>query len=146
MSKAVHQLESATNAYLERFFDAAIRVRFLLEDSDKLGVEISNDGHSCPFRNLSGGERTMLKLAFSLSLMKAVQDRSGVSFDMIMLDEPFSGLSDPLKVKAFALLQHLETEYNTVLVIDHSSDLKAQFNRVFLTNKLSGHSEICEQL
>lgn len=144
MARVVSQIESATNTYLEKYFDAALRVQFSLADSDKLDVEINNNGYPCPFKSLSGGERTMLKLAFSLSLMRAAQDKAGVSFDMIMLDEPFNGLSDALKVKAFGLLQQLESEYSSVLVIDHSSELKTQFDKSVLVDKSSGHSVLCE--
>jgi DNA repair exonuclease SbcCD ATPase subunit len=144
MARVVAQIETATNKYLERFFDAALRVKFVLADSDKLDVEIHNNGFPCGFKALSGGERTMLKLAFSLSLMRAAQDKAGIHFNMIMLDEPFNGLSDSLKVKAFGLLQQLETEYESVLVIDHSSELKNQFDRTFVVDKSSGHSEIHE--
>lgn len=144
MEQAVGTIESSTNAYLEKYFDATLRIELNLEDSDKLEVTILNNGHNCPFRSLSGGERTMLKLAFALSLMRAAQDKAGVQFGQIFLDEPLNGLSDSLKVKAFALLQQLESEYGTVLTIDHSPELKAQFSNVFLVDKSSGHSQIYE--
>ncbi len=145
MTRVVSQVEQSTNSYLEKHFDAALRVRFILADSDKLEIEISNDGNPCPFKSLSGGERTILKLAFSLSLMRAAQDKSGISFGMIMLDEPFNGLSDSLKVKAFGLLRQLESEYPTVLVIEHSSELKSQFDNAYLVEKIGGHSSVSKQ-
>lgn len=144
MQRAVSQIQDDTNGYLEKYFDAALRVEFTLTDSDKLEVAILNDGHNAPFRQLSGGERCMLKLSFSLSLMRAAQDRAGVSFGMVMLDEALNGLDDDLKVKAFALLQSLENDYSTVLCIDHSDALKAQFTRRFLVTKDQGHSTLVE--
>ncbi len=76
--------------------------------------------------------------------MRAAQDRAGVSFGTVMLDEALNGLDDGLKVKAFGLLQQLETEYSTVLCIDHSDELKAQFTRRFSVTKDSGHSTLVE--
>lgn len=145
MARVVSQIETATNTLLEKHFDAAIRVRFLLEDSDKLEVEVLNDGHQCGFKSLSGGERTMLKLCFSLSLMKAAQDKAGIHFDQIFLDEPLSGLDTGLKVKAFGLFQQLESEHSTVLIIEHDEAFKSQFSNTYVVSKGSdGHSEIHE--
>ncbi len=144
MARVVAQVESMTNKTLERHFDAALRVKFLLEDSDKLDVEISNDGHVCGFKALSGGERTILKLAFSLSLMRAAQDKAGVSFGQVFLDEPLTGLSTDLKVKAFGLFQELEADFGNVFVIEHSEEFKAQFSNTYVVTKTSGHSEIHE--
>lgn len=145
MARVVSQLEAATNRTLERFFDAPIRVKLLLEDSDKLEVEVFNNGHLCGFKSLSGGERTILKLCFSLSLMKAAQDKAGIHFGQIFLDEPLTGLSENLKVKAFALFEQLEQEYETILVIEHSSEFKAQFcNTYTVVKSADGYSEINE--
>lgn len=145
LQRVVQQLESATNAALERFFDAALRITLSLEDSDKLQIMIYNNGNLCPFKSLSGGERCMLKLAFSISLMRAAQDRAGIKFGQLFLDEPMTGLDDGLKVKAFGLLEQLALEYPTVLVIEHSSELKSQFNKVFTVDKSKGYSELHEQ-
>lgn len=142
MRNAVSNIQSSTNSYLERFFDAALRVKFTLGESDSLDLEIFNDGHSTDFRSLSGGERCMLKLCFTLSLMTAAQDKAGVEFGMILLDEPFNGLSESLKIKSFSLLQKLAEKYPSVLVIDHSEELKSQFSKVFMVTKSGGESTI----
>lgn len=145
MARVVSQLESATNDYLDRYFDGALRVQFSLSGSDKLDIEIRKNGHICTFKRLSGGERTMLKLSFGLSLMRAVQDKAGVKFDLIQLDEPFNGLSESLKVKAFGLLQQIEKDYGSILVVEHSEKLQNQFDRVFVVTNKGGQSSICEQ-
>ncbi len=145
MAQVVSQVEASTNSYLEAYFDAPIRVKFVLEDSDKLEVEITNNGHSCGFRSLSGGERTQLKLCFALSLMCAAQDKAGVSFGQLFLDEPFQGLSEDLKVKAFRLLEQLSTEYGSVMVIDHSPEMINLFHKTYTVEKdADGHSTIHE--
>lgn len=144
MAKVVNQIEHSTNNYLERFFDATLRVKFVLEDADKLEVEIHNQGHACGFKALSGGERTMLKLSFSLSLMKAAQEKAGITFGQIFLDEPLNGLSESLKVKAFGLFQQLLKDSPTVLVVEHSNEFKAQFDKTFLVTKIDGRSSVAE--
>lgn len=141
MAKAVRRVNKETNRYLEQYFDAMIRVQFSLTDSDKLDVSINNSGYDCPFRQLSGGERRVLSLCFNLALMRAAQDKAGVDFQMVMLDEALHGLDDTLKAKAFGLLQELENTYPTVLLIDHSEEFKNLFTNRFLVTKTS-HSEI----
>lgn len=142
LEQSVKQLETKTNEYLERFFDAELRVRFTLEDSDKLEVAITNDGYDCPYRQLSGGERCLLKLAFSLNYMRAAEDKAGVKFNVLMLDEALNGLDPGLKVKAFTLLQSLENDYESILLIDHHEEFKNMFSKKFHVEKAGAFSEI----
>lgn len=143
MTNVAQNIQNATNVYLEKHFDAPLRIRLILEDSDKLDVEILNNGHSCGFRSLSGGERTQLKLCFAISLMKAAQDKAGVHFGQIFLDEPLAGLDTGLKVKAYGLFQELEAEFGTVLVIEHDEAFTSQFSSTYVVTKSpNGHSEI----
>lgn len=144
MQRAVSALERHTNTLLECYFDATLRIRLSLEGSDKLEVEVFNNSHSTDFKQLSGGERCILKLCFSVALMRAVQNKAGTHFDTIMLDEPMGGLDPDLKTKAFGLLQELEKEYSSVMVIEHSEELKQQFAKVFTVVKEGGASVLHE--
>lgn len=146
MSKAVKEINDSVNAYLEKFFDASIRVFFKLTDSEKLDVEIFNNGYSCSFKQLSGGERRMLALTFSISLMKSAQNRAGISFNCIMIDEGLNGLSSDLKVKAFDLLQSLENDYSSVFLIDHDEELKNMFTNRFIVEKTGDTSTIIQSV
>lgn len=145
MGRVVREIEGKTNDYLEKFFDGALRVQLRCEDADKIEVHITNNGHMCPFLSLSGGERTMLKLSFSLSLMQAAQNKAGLALNCVMLDEPLNGLPEDLKVKAFSLFEQLTDGYSTVLVIDHSSLFQQQFHRKFMVDKVGGTSRITEE-
>lgn len=142
LQQAVADINTRTNEILERFFDADIRAEFDLTDSDKLEVSITNEGYDCPFRQLSGGERCMLKLAFSGAYMAAAENRAGIHFAMLAFDESFSGLDGELKVKAFNLLEHLAEARETILVIDHTAELKQLFHQEFLVTKSAATSSI----
>lgn len=128
LSNAVVEIENQTNQLLEKYFDAAIRVKFTLENSDKIEVEIQKDGFICPFKQLSGGQRCLLKLAFSISIMKMASNKAGVHFSMLCFDESLNGLDDDLKTKAFSLFQSLESEHESIFLIDHCEQLKSLFN------------------
>lgn len=140
MERVVKQVEENTNYYLEKFFDGALRVILECAGSDKIEVIIRNDGNIAPFKQLSGGERCQLKLAFTLSIMKAAQNKAGVALNCIMLDEPLTGLPEDLKVKAFGLFDELTKDFPSVLVIDHSVAFQQMFVNSFIVDKVNGTS------
>lgn len=142
LEAAVRRIETKTNEILEKYFDAELRVSFTLPDSDKLEVEIMNEGYPCPFKQLSGGERTLLCRAFSFAYMKAAEDASGVKLEVLALDEALNGLDPDMKVKAFSMFQAMAEEYSTILVIDHHAEFKQLFPRQVLVTKSGAYSQI----
>ena len=128
IQRTVDYLESTTNTLLEKHFDAELRVKFTVEDSDKLDVEITKDGNSCSFTALSKGQTQILKLAFGCSVMKAISNYAGVSFNTLFFDECASGLDEAMKSKAFSLLETLALEYENIFVVDHSEGFKTLFS------------------
>lgn len=141
---AVRRLQDRTNEVLESYFDGALRVDMKIDDGDKVEVTIQNDGYDCPFKQLSGGERCMLKLAFNVAYMEAAQDCAGVHVDTIMLDEALNGLDADLKVKAYGLVEHLAERHASVMVIEHSEEFKQMFPRTFLITKEASQSAVSE--
>lgn len=142
LHQAVSDLQDRTNEILETYFDAEIQVAFKIEDSDKIEVTITNEGYECPFRQLSGGERCMLKLAFNVAYMEAAQNCAGVKIDTVMLDEALNGLDADLKVKAYNLVEYLGTIYSSVIVIEHSEEFKTLFPTVFKVSKEGSRSQV----
>lgn len=130
LEKSVSEIELSTNNYLQKYFDGEIKVEFNL-DADKLDISIQKNGYSCSFKQLSGGQRTLLKLSFGVSLMKAAANTAAVDFSCIFLDESLNGLDDGLKEKAFGLLQELENEHESIVVIDHCEAFKSLFSNQF---------------
>lgn len=144
IKNTVLELENSTNEFLTNYFDAEIRVGFAVESADKLMVNITKDGNSCTFTQLSKGQRQLLKLCFGASVMKRVANHNGVSFNAIFLDEFADGLDENLKVKAYRLLEYLATQYESVFAIDHSETLKSMFNRRYNVTLENGNSRIEE--
>jgi DNA repair exonuclease SbcCD ATPase subunit len=141
LDQAIEQLERATNECLEKYFDARVRVEFIIDD-DRVEVALQRDGFACSFKQLSGGERCMLKLAFGLSLMHAASDQAGCHFDTLFLDEPLAGLDAELKVKAFGLFQGLAYDHGSVLVIEHDTEFQSLFETKYLVSSDGGPSEL----
>lgn len=144
LKKAVKGIETETNRYLEKYFDAEIRVGFDITGADKLKVTIQKSGHDCTYTQLSKGQRCLLKLCFSVSVMLASANKAGVHMDMLAFDESCDGLDSELKIKAFGLFSELSLQHSTVLVVEHSEDLKNLFERRFNVELIGDCSRINE--
>jgi DNA repair exonuclease SbcCD ATPase subunit len=142
IEQAVRELNDATNDLLERYFDASLRVQFTVTDGDKIDVLVLNNSYECPYKQLSGGERTLLKLCFNLPYMRRAENVAGIKFGCLMFDEPLKGLSDGLKEKAFTLFQSLEAEYDSIILIEHYEPFKSMVLNHFHIYNLGGHSQL----
>lgn len=145
IKNTIRSIQDNTNRLLVEHFDAEIKVAFSAQDSDKVEVSLQKDGNECSFTQLSKGQRQLLKICFAISLMRQVSNHSGVSFNALYLDEAFDGLDEDLKVKAYGLLQQLETEYESVFCVEHSSSLKSLFTKEYCVELVNGNSVINEK-
>ncbi len=131
LQRAVQAIQDETNGLLEKYFDAEIRVTFSLPSSDTLEVEIQKSGFDCTYRQLSKGQRGLLKLCFGISVMEAVANQAGISTNTMFLDEALDGLDESLKVKAHGLFLELATRHPSVYLIDHSPGLQNLMDRKY---------------
>lgn len=142
LQKAVQQIETSTNGYLERYFDSEIKVKFTVDSGDDLNVEIQKSGNDCVYSQLSKGQRGLLKLCFTVSVMEVSANNSGIHFNALFFDESLDGLDSDLKVKAFGLFEELSTKHETVLLIDHSQELQQLFTNKYEVTLNGEKSEI----
>jgi DNA repair exonuclease SbcCD ATPase subunit len=142
LQTAVQTLENDTNAHLETYFDSEFRVAFDASDGDSIEVSITKGGYSCTFRQLSKGQRQLLKLCFSVAVMKATAAACGQHFDALFLDEALDGLDATLKVKAFALFETLAQEHSSVFLIDHALEFQELFTNRFHVTIIGEYSQI----
>lgn len=138
----IQAVQDRTNGLLAEYFDAEIRATFSAEDADKLEVEITKDGNVAAFTQLSKGQRQLLKLCFSVSVMQTIAERQAVKFEQLFFDESMDGLDEVLKGKAFRLLEALSLGYDSVYVVEHSEGLKLRFANKFSVELVNGRSEI----
>lgn len=137
LEQAKTEINQKTNEYLEKHFDADLRISLMFEGQDKLEVGITKNGYNAPYKQLSGGQRDMLRLCFWLAVSKRVEAVSNTKFGTIMIDEALKGLDPSIKTKVFGLLQTLEVDYDTVLLVDHHEEFKALFENQ-LSVRLNG--------
>lgn len=145
ISTAIQEIQDETNRYLEAYFDAELKVGFESRDADNLEISIQKSGYECSYTQLSKGQRQLLRLSFSLAVMKFTADSNGVHFSTMMLDEPTDGCDTNLKLKAYRLFEELAKDHN-VLVIDHSPDLAVLFPKKYHVSLYGDHSQLEETI
>jgi DNA repair exonuclease SbcCD ATPase subunit len=140
----VQELEDSTNQLLNDYFDAELRVAFDLEGNDKLEITIHKDGNEASYTQLSKGQRALLKLCFSVAVMKSAANHNALEKDTLWFDEALDGLDAELKVKAVKLFEHLATIYKRIYIVDHSQELKTMINKHIVV-KLENSRSIIEE-
>ncbi len=143
LTQAVTDVQNSTNKYLEKYFDAELKVELLLS-SDNIEVEIQKSGHQCSYGQLSKGQRSLLKLCFSISVMQLAAQKSGTQITTLFFDEALDGLDTNLKVKSFNLFSELETSYSSIFIIDHSTEFKLLCNKTYHVSLEQDNSTIVE--
>lgn len=141
LKRAVSDIEVQTNSYIETYFEGEFRVQFVV-NGDDLDVSITKGGYPCVYKQLSKGQRGLLKLCFVISIMKASANNAGVHFDNIFFDEALDGLDAEFKVKAYNLFECLAKDHNNVLVIDHATELKSLFSNKLKVSLVGDNSVI----
>lgn len=144
LEDSVDSIEISTNRYLETYFDGELNISLILVNSDSIDLQIFKNGHEAVYKQLSKGQRQLLKLSFSIAIMRAVASRSGIHFNSLFFDEALDGLDINLKVKAFSLFSSMEIDHGSIFVIDHAEEFKNLFNQRYLVTIASDRSTIID--
>lgn len=143
VKREINAIQDRTNQLLQNYYDSEIQVVFTA-DEDNLEVAIQKSGYDCTYKQLSKGQRSLLKLCFSVSVMEAASNKAGVRFQDLFFDESMDGQDEELKLKTFSLFQELETKHSSILVIDHATIFHNMFNKRFNVTLSCDHSTIKE--
>lgn len=112
----VKDLEERTNDYLAELSDGRFTIGFSVV-SDKLNVNITDNGKSINISALSSGELARVNTSTLLALRKLMNSISKSKINVLFLDEVISVLDDAGKEKLVEVL--LEEDLNTY-VVSHS--------------------------
>lgn len=145
LEKSVKEAEVKTNDYLAKFFDAEIQVTFSLQNPDKLKVDLQKNGYECSYKQLSKGQRQLLKLCFAVSIQKISSAQLKTTFDCLWFDEALDGLDSDFKVKAFSLFEHLAQEHSSVFLIEHAPEFQELFSNKYKVSISSDISEVIRE-
>lgn len=145
LQRTVKSIQEQTNLNLEKYFDSELRVKFDMDGGDTLEVDITKDGHQAAYKQLSKGQRALLKLCFGVSVMDAAANKVGQHFDVLLFDEALDGLSPGLKIKAFGLFESLSNKHSSVIMVDHMTEFKNLFERQYQVT-LQGDCSVVEEV
>jgi DNA repair protein SbcC/Rad50 len=138
---AIPQIEleaSRILAELGTSFRVELRTQRALKSSeglrDTLDIVILTGGVERVYESFSGGERTRINLALRIALARLLAHRRGAESRLLAIDEP-EGLDAEGFERLAAVLDRLEAEFDTVLVISHHPDLRTAFDQVITVTK-----------
>ena len=125
------------NSYFKEWFHE------LVEDKN-IEVEIKTDdfqpivyvnGYESPFKDLSGGEKSALSLAYRLALNKIINERyqEVKTKDLLILDEPTDGFSQEQINRMQPIFEKLNT--SQMIIISHERNLDSFVTDIFNFNK-----------
>ena len=128
------------NAFFKEWFN-------ILVESGNIEVEIRPDdfqpiinvnGYDSPFRDLSGGEKSAISLAYRLGLTKIINERyqDVKTKDLLILDEPTDGFSQQQVNRMQEIFNSLNT--SQMIIISHERALDSFVTDVY-TFKKSNH-------
>lgn len=121
------------NSYFKEWFhelveDRNIEVEIKTDDFQPI---IHVNGYESPFKDLSGGEKSALSLAYRLALNKIINERyqEVKTKDLLILDEPTDGFSQQQINRMQSIFENLNT--SQMIIISHERNLDSFVTDIF---------------
>ena len=111
------------------------------EIREKFEILIVRDGEKIPYESYSGGEKRRISLAVDMALSDIMRDYWSSSFNILVFDEQTNGMDAPGRQCFMKLLKELSKD-RFIAVVDHDSEFKTQFDRVWTIQKEGGFSSL----
>jgi DNA repair exonuclease SbcCD ATPase subunit len=87
---------------------------------EEVNAVLSMDGEiGIPIKSLSGGERSSTDLAIDLAVIQFIEEQTGKGINVIVLDEPFTGLDTANIQEALEMLRTSNSN-KKILLVDHN--------------------------
>jgi DNA repair exonuclease SbcCD ATPase subunit len=110
--------------------------------SSGIEIEIMKKGKKRGYKSFSGGEKRKLDIIFILAFQKFLLENSGLSTNLLVLDEIFEGL-DRKGIELFLnCLDVLFPQATSIYVITHNNTIKGLFNSILKVTKENDISTI----
>ncbi len=136
------------NAFFKEWFN-------ILVESGNIEVEIRPDdfqpiinvnGYDSPFRDLSGGEKSAISLAYRLGLTKIINERyqDVKTKDLLILDEPTDGFSQQQVNRMQEIFDTLNTAQ--MIIISHERTLDSFITDIFTFKKSNHQTKVVKEI
>lgn len=134
-------LQNKSNFYLEKLSDD-FSLDFLIDESGGFKTEIISSAFGeTNYSSCSAGERRRLDLATSFALRDVVEEISGSSTNLSVLDEVIEGLDSCGSENFAEMLQNMSGN-KSIFVVSHNAALVNVFDRVLTAEKSRGVSRL----
>lgn len=147
MDSIIDSFNEAVSDYISEIWpNATYILQTYKENKDKsikakFSETLTINGKDRSIGSLSGGETRALSLALDFAIIEVLSTQYSLSLNPIILDEAFNGLDAVGKEMVINLLLKFSAS-REVWVIDHSSEFKANFNKIIRVEKRNGVSKI----
>jgi DNA repair exonuclease SbcCD ATPase subunit len=145
----IPMLQESINSKLKGISNFSIKIdteRSKRDGTTNDGLEIKviheSDNTEDDIGSLSGGQKTLLRLAFILSVSEILKKRTGDTIDFLALDEAIIGLDEETEVKACEILEREIQSTKNMFVISHSKNVQNLFSSFLQVKNNNGTSTI----
>lgn len=132
LEDAIQDLEFEANSLLKRLTGGRMSLTFVTEKSDKVVFEVHiNDGEkTLPFYLYSGGEKFRIAFVLRIALSKLLLRKANSKLEFLIIDEAVSPLDASGVENMMQIINELQDEFKTIMVITHRTDIKNMFDQV----------------
>ncbi len=132
--------------YFREWFNALVE-----EENIEIRIDPENfqpivyiDGYESPFRDMSGGEKSALSLAYRLALNKVILTKHPdvKTRDLLILDEPTDGFSEAQVSKMQDILDNLNMKQ--MIIISHERTLDSFVADIYEFKKLNHSTKVLQ--
>ncbi len=114
------------NNYFKKWFNMLIEEdNMSVKLDERFEPVVQQDGYKTSTKNLSGGEKTSIALAYRLSMNKVINDYVGEinTKDILILDEPTDGFSNDQLDNVRDVLKELHL--NQIIIVSHEQKMES---------------------
>jgi DNA repair exonuclease SbcCD ATPase subunit len=140
LEKYIGYLNSILDSVVPLLFEGAELKLVVSSKGAGIDLDLKIKGKEIEFKSLSGGERKRLDIAIILAFVRFEIESSGISTNLVVLDEIFDSLDVRGIENVVAVLDSLFPESTAVYIITHNDSLKSTFNSLVKVVKESDNS------
>jgi exonuclease SbcC len=130
--------ESFEMIFKDLIEDSEIEVRL----DETFSPVIEQNGYDIEIKNLSGGEKSSLALAYRLALKKTLEVKLSreLSLDILILDEPSEGFSQ-YQIERFSQILK-DSNIAQIILVSHDSKIENIADKIFYLEKIRHQTKI----
>ena len=122
---------------LDILSDGDMLVEMIINNHSKVDMKIQG-GTADTFALLSGGEKTLVRLAVDVGLTRLSFSRVSQKPEIICLDEIFGSLDPHNRKNVFRLINKLREDFSRIVLISHSPEINDKISHKILIEKGEG--------